>query len=197
MSVKYSNYCIKGNCSNCGNCCTEFLPLTKSEVNLIKAYVKEKKIKPYSEVFFNYEGKPSVNLMCPFRDFEEKKCKIYTVRPKICRVFKCNQSQTEVEVHKLKAHRVANYNRCSSPKKKLSRLYSTRELIYGNSLDTIKLLVGNILRERQFVNVEDIKSGLINLGREDLADEDMIKSVLNQYKEQDEKAGELNEQRNS
>ena len=50
--AKCTNYCIKGSCSSCGNCCTELLPLTISEVKLIKAYVKEKGIKPYSDVFF-------------------------------------------------------------------------------------------------------------------------------------------------
>ena len=50
--AKCTNYCIKGSCSSCGNCCTELLPLTISEVKLIKAYVKEKGIKPYSEIFF-------------------------------------------------------------------------------------------------------------------------------------------------
>ena len=57
MSSKCTNYCVNGSCSNCGNCCTELIPLTKDEVSLIKAYVKEKQIKPYSDIFFKLGDK--------------------------------------------------------------------------------------------------------------------------------------------
>ena len=54
--AKCTNYCIKGSCSSCGNCCTELLPLTISEVKLIKAYVKEKGIKPNGSTKKNTKG---------------------------------------------------------------------------------------------------------------------------------------------
>jgi Fe-S-cluster containining protein len=183
MGAKYNNYCKNGNCSGCGNCCTELIPLTITEVNLIKAYIKEKGVKPYSEVFFDYNGKPSANLMCPFRDFDKQVCKIYPVRPKICRVFKCNQDLITVEKHKDSCHKKANYNKTASRKKRLTKVYSTRELIYGDKLDTLRLIIGNILRDTQRITVEEVMNMMTDFQREDLADRDLIKKVIEEYKE--------------
>lgn len=175
------NYCVKGNCSNCGNCCTELIPLTITEVKLIKAYVKEKNIKPYSDVFFKYENKHSTNLMCPFRDFDNKKCKIYEVRPKICRLFKCNKSLKEIETHKNKAHNKANYNKCKNKNEPIYKVYSMRELIYEDKLDTLRIIVGNVLRVNKPINVESIEILMKNFGREDFTKDD-INRVINEYK---------------
>ena len=180
---KCNNYCINGSCSNCGNCCTELLPLTNDEVKLIKAYIKEKNIKPYSNVYFKYDNKESINLMCPFRDFDKKKCLIYEVRPKICRLFKCNQDDNIIEAHKKNTHKRANYNKTNNPKKAITRVYTTRELIYGDSLDTIRIIIGNLARLEKPIFVEGVKNILNAFERDDLAKDDLIKYVLDEYKE--------------
>ena len=185
MATSCTNYCINGSCSNCGNCCTELIPLTINEVKLIKAYVKEKQIKPYSDIFFKYHDKESTNLMCPFRDFEERKCRIYEVRPKICRVFKCNQDLRTIDTHKEGAHKRANYNKTNSPKKPITKVYSTRELIYGDKLDTIRIIVGNLVRMEKPLFTQGVINILNAFAREDLAVPEMVDKVLKEYKEHD------------
>jgi Fe-S-cluster containining protein len=57
--------------------------MSRHEIKAIKQYVKKNKIdpEPISD---------TLNLSCPFRDDQAKKCKIYEVRPWICRRFMCN-----------------------------------------------------------------------------------------------------------
>lgn len=82
-----NNYCDKcGNCSRCGNCCSAMIPLTKKEEKIIRKYIHENKIEPE---FFQDEEK--MNLQCCFYDRTNKKCKIYEVRPNICKTFKCDR----------------------------------------------------------------------------------------------------------
>lgn len=76
------NFTICGNCSNCGQCCSDFLHLDKQEIHKIDEYLKTHKVKQHN--------KGSNNWICPFRNEELKKCDIYEARPLICQRFKCN-----------------------------------------------------------------------------------------------------------
>lgn len=85
------NYCKDNKCSCCGNCCGDILPLSKQDIEKIDKYLKKNKI----------EETPRCTLVeydntCPFRDNKNKKCKIYEVRPEICRVYQCNKTAYEV-----------------------------------------------------------------------------------------------------
>ena len=83
----YVNCCTAdGKCSNCGNCCSNVIPLTKIEIATIKQYVKKNKIKPIV-----HGQKGVIDCMCPFRDEVNKKCIIYPVRPFICRDYQCDK----------------------------------------------------------------------------------------------------------
>ena len=126
MEEKINNTC-NGNCSNCGECCTAFLPVTKEEVERIRAYVKEHNIK---EV--NWYDKPNKNihLRCCFRDDEKKICRIYPVRPKICQLFKCNQLESEITFNKLNAHKNAFYCHMGSETSESSNVACFQSLIY-------------------------------------------------------------------
>lgn len=79
------NFCKDGECIKCGNCCSNILPMTPREVNIIKAYIRKNSIKE----------QPSSNVMdCPFMDSsKELKCTIYEVRPTVCRDFICDRKQ--------------------------------------------------------------------------------------------------------
>jgi len=182
------SFTINGKCSGCGQCCTELIPLTYNEVKLIRAYVKEKQIQPYSDVYFNYKGKESVNLMCPFRDFDKRICKIYEVKPKICRVFKCDQDEHTIVSNKKAAHNRAKYNKCKSEREAITNVYSTRELIYGDSLDTIRILIGNLVRMKKPVFTEGVIKLLKNFGREDIATEELVDKAIKEYNNHDKKA---------
>ena len=85
------NYCnSKGECSNCGECCTDTLPLSTDEIVKIRNYVNKHKIKEQRHITSN------IDMTCPFRDNLNKKCLIYKVRPLICRNFKCDKDLKSV-----------------------------------------------------------------------------------------------------
>lgn len=87
------NYTCNGKCSNCGECCSDFLPLSREEVKKIKKYMKTHETVNHSKV----NCFVSCNLMCPFRNNKERKCDIYEVRPFICQVFKCDTQPEQAE----------------------------------------------------------------------------------------------------
>lgn len=80
---------VNGECSQCGSCCTNFLPMTRKEIREIRRYVKKHGVKEYRRNF-PVSGLLE-DLTCPFMDDSKKKekCRIYPVRPEICRQFIC------------------------------------------------------------------------------------------------------------
>ena len=85
-----------GQCSGCGSCCSNFLPLSRGEIRDIRRYVEKHHIKehvhsgaPLSE--------PLWDLTCPFLDISKptNRCTIYSHRPYICRAFMCNRPPEE------------------------------------------------------------------------------------------------------
>lgn len=71
-----------GKCSKCGECCSNFLPVSQSEINKIQKYVIANKIRPQSQMLVMRN-----TLTCPY--YNGKKCLIYEVRPLICKEFYC------------------------------------------------------------------------------------------------------------
>lgn len=87
------DFTIKGECSNCGNCCSNSLYLTQKEINTIKVYIKKHHIKEQIHRILPAVEQPVLDMTCPFLDNNaEKKCTIYPVRPLVCRRFICNDS---------------------------------------------------------------------------------------------------------
>ena len=70
----------KGHCSHCGGCCSNLLPLAKSEIESIKQYVLE----------HNISVSPRDDGSCLFLT-PKNECSIYEARPLICRLFKCSR----------------------------------------------------------------------------------------------------------
>lgn len=89
-----------GKCVGCGQCCSSILPLSSSEIKEIRRYIKKHHIKEQKHCVPLVN--PAVDLTCPFlMDSKKKdKCAIYPVRPKICRVFQCNQPPSKVKTNK-------------------------------------------------------------------------------------------------
>ena len=87
---KIIDYSHQGKCSNCGNCCNDFLPLTNADINRIKQYIKKNNIKPINHAL-RILSIINIDMMCPFRNEEEKKCNIYEVRPEVCKKFFCHK----------------------------------------------------------------------------------------------------------
>lgn len=85
------NNCIDNKCSNCGECCMDGLPMSDKEFKIIKRYVTKHNIKESINLIPSNDI--TIDLTCPFRDPINKICKIYEVRPQICRNFQCNKSE--------------------------------------------------------------------------------------------------------
>lgn len=85
-TIDITNRTCNGNCSNCGECCSDILPLSQKDITRIKTYIKNHKVQRQNKpnCFIRY------NFTCPFRNNKDKKCDIYEVRPEICRTFKCD-----------------------------------------------------------------------------------------------------------
>lgn len=74
-------------CKGCGYCCSNILPMSAREIDVIKAYIERHDIKEQKNVVA--QGKED----CPFLDLrrKEKRCRIYEVRPLICRDYDCGR----------------------------------------------------------------------------------------------------------
>lgn len=123
------NNCSCGECSNCGECCTDFIPLSKNEVRVIKRYIKDNNI-PENV----YQDSNNIDLRCPFyvKD-SEKHCSIYPVRPQVCRGFKCCLTEEQINLNKNQCHTKAFYNKFDNKKMTYNGTFiSTHNLFYGN-----------------------------------------------------------------
>lgn len=87
-----------GKCSNCGQCCTDILPMSRGEIQRIRDYIRKHQIK--EQKHFVPTAVPVIDWTCPFRNNSERKCMIYEVRPEICRDFQCNKPKEHIEASK-------------------------------------------------------------------------------------------------
>lgn len=92
-----------GSCSNCGQCCSNFLPMPSSEVKRIKRYVEKNRITEQTNLFPT--SNRTIDMTCPFRSEKIRGCLIYEVRPTICRMFQCNQPKPTVAQRKELMHK--------------------------------------------------------------------------------------------
>lgn len=97
------DFTVNGECSGCGQCCSNFLPVASHEIKAIKRYVEKHGIKEQSNCFPVSTG--LLDLTCPFRSESERVCLIYPVRPEICRSFKCDHDKSEVMKNKKLLHK--------------------------------------------------------------------------------------------
>ena len=96
IPIGHKVFCKDGKCSNCGECCSNILPLTQKEIKRIKKYISKHNIKPCEHVYNVLRDKP-VDMICPFRDNVNKRCTIYEVRPLVCRLYMCSNGIDEIK----------------------------------------------------------------------------------------------------
>lgn len=99
MEDNIFNYTKDGKCSGCGNCCSNLLPMSQKEVDVIRRYIKKNGIKECKHLL--PVATPVFDMTCPFRDNGEKICTIYPVRPEICRQFICDSEKRAKHNRKL------------------------------------------------------------------------------------------------
>ena len=80
-----------GKCTGCGNCCSNILPMTDKEIEVIRRHIKKRNIKECKHIM--PLANPVLDMTCPFLNTDKKagKCTIYSVRPSICRCFICSE----------------------------------------------------------------------------------------------------------
>lgn len=78
-----------GECIQCGACCSNYLPMTQKEIKEIHRYMKKHNVKEYKHLF--PVSNIAFDMTCPFMDDSKlkEKCRIYEVRPEICKQFTC------------------------------------------------------------------------------------------------------------
>lgn len=162
--------CKNGKCSNCGECCGSGLPITLEEVGIIKKYIKEHNIKP-EPLVIERDGQKGFNGMCCFLDQKTNKCKIYEVRPWICRVFQCDQSEEVTANNRDMAHKRAYYNRAIVPNR-IENIAMFNDIFYDDKTALIQRVVSMLpdnIPSNQSLNM--LKTFFINSGRKDIADD--------------------------
>lgn len=133
--MNITNFTNNGKCSSCGACCSDILPISESEVQQIKAYIKKHDIKERRHLT------SAKDITCPFRDDAKNICTIYEVRPEICRAFKCDHTIEDIKKSKLNFH-------------EKNRVVFMRKEFFGNGedVDLVKDLLKLLLKG--FVNGE-------------------------------------------
>lgn len=95
------NMTCNGKCTGCGNCCSNLLPMTDKEIEVIRRYIKKHGIKEQKHIipFAN----AVLDLTCPFLDTgkSKEKCVIYPVKPLICTAFLCSNPHATSEYKEL------------------------------------------------------------------------------------------------
>jgi len=89
--------CTKnGVCSQCGACCGNVLPLSEKEKLEIHRYIRAHNIQEQKTIL--PLSIPVYDMMCPFldRSRSDKKCRIYEVRPAICRAYLCSKTKFDM-----------------------------------------------------------------------------------------------------
>lgn len=125
----YSNHCVGGKCSGCGECCADILPVSLKDIARIKAYVKTHGLKEHRHMAaYTAQFDPkAVDLTCPFRNETARRCDIYEVRPEICRLFICSKELQQAHIERDRLHAMSE------------RIISFRWEFFGNpeALDLI------------------------------------------------------------
>ena len=92
MNSGVYDFTDNGKCTQCGACCSNYLPMTQKEAAVIHRFVKKHDIKEFKHLF------PVSNDT--FDNSKQKeKCRIYPVRPEICKQFICSKEKKPFNGH--------------------------------------------------------------------------------------------------
>lgn len=163
MSV---NNCCGDNCSRCGHCCTMCIPISRKEEKCIRNYIKENNIEPEDIITDD-----TFYVRCCFYDAENKCCKIYPVRPAICRSYKCNRNEDDLEREKIVNHNRAYWNHIGADGK-IHNITSFDMLFYNNPEPLLRLMLYEMCggKSPTMADFIRIKKLLREFGLSDLAD---------------------------
>jgi len=96
-----TDFTVDGKCSGCGQCCSDLLPLSRAEIDRIHRYIRSHNVREHHHSVIAV----GFDFTCPFRDNVKRVCSIYSVRPGICREFKCDYDPRRIQTNKELFHR--------------------------------------------------------------------------------------------
>lgn len=99
MEMQVTDCTVDGRCSGCGECCSNFLPMSQKEIQTIRCYVSRNAVNEQ-----RHNVAVGIDATCPFRSESERKCLIYPVRPEICKSFQCNKKPEDLLENKTLFH---------------------------------------------------------------------------------------------
>ena len=167
------DFTCNGKCSNCGNCCVPYLPITTQEYKIIKRYIKKHNIK---EIRPRYEG-DNVYISCPFRDYKNKRCTIYPVRPEVCRKFLCSKSELEIDTNRRYYDLRADINgNTSNP-------FTPMDLLFYDNPEILFLL---IIRNFKPKNEEELFRILTNMQHPEIIEAIKKQGIKLEWSDKDE-----------
>lgn len=99
MNSGVYDFTDNGKCTQCGACCSNYLPMTQKEIATIHRFVKKHDIKEFKHLF--PVSNDTFDMTCPFMDDskQKEKCRIYSVRPEICKQFICSKEKKPFNGH--------------------------------------------------------------------------------------------------
>lgn len=99
MNSGVYDFTDNGKCTQCGACCSNYLPMTQKEIATIHRFVKKHGIKEFRHLF--PVSNDTFDMTCPFMDDskQKEKCRIYSVRPEICKQFICSKEKKPFNGH--------------------------------------------------------------------------------------------------
>lgn len=158
---KVINNCCGKKCSQCGECCGPFLPLTYHEIKKIKKAVKEHNLTFTIKDYINPTG---IHLQCPFLDMKTKLCKLHaissTLKPEVCKRFMCNLDAQTIHNNKVYFDNRADVNGFSGK-------FIPMDLIFFDSPMFLLLYATRVLNKN---TEEELFKFLYDTGNKDVAE---------------------------
>lgn len=106
--LEFENKCCNHKCSGCGSCCGEYLPLRKKDEFRINDFlIANPDFKPSFSI---HNDTKNLYVICPFLDEKTNKCRIYDIRPYVCRDFKCDRNKELLKKKRYEYAKNADYN---------------------------------------------------------------------------------------
>lgn len=161
MNKNVRNLCNGKKCSQCGECCGPFLPLTYKEIRKIKQAIKD-----YNLTFNvnDYVTDDGVHMQCPFLNMKTRKCKLHEInpslKPSVCKKFICCLDEYTIHKNKLYFDNRADVNGFSGK-------FIPMDLIF---FDTPFFLLLYATRELHRDTEESLLEFLYETGNKDVAE---------------------------
>jgi Fe-S-cluster containining protein len=156
-----TNNCCGKKCSQCGECCGPFLPLTYKEIKRIKKAIKEHNI---TFNIHDFLTNTDIIFQCPFLDLNTNLCKLHAIdtslKPEVCKRFSCSNSEEVIDKNRTYFDKRAEVNGDSGT-------FKPMDLIFFDSPVFLLIYAQRVLHVD---SQEKLLNFLNNTGNKDIAE---------------------------